>query len=171
MTGATVDELEARLPAEYPVSIVMECRCSASPWAELSWDALGITVGESASEAASGMPVKIHADQASSQYLYQGFTLRLHRDECESYYHNLMTPDPRCYVVARMDEHERPVPYLVSMSFDEAHAYLEAGDPIYAVAIPPEIYRWCEAYVLAHYVPERKYKRKLISWKDEGRAR
>lgn len=169
MTRPTVEELEAGLPDEYPVSIILERRLSNSRWSEESWEAVGITPGNGADEQ-DATPVKIREGREATQYLFRGFVLRLHRDECESYYHNLMTPHPRCYVVARQeDEEAMPVPFLVSMSFDEAHAYLEAGDPIYAVDIPPELYRWCETFVLAHYVPQKKYKRKLTSWKEGGR--
>ena len=168
MSRLTVEEAERQLPSEYPVSIIMERRPASNPWIEESWEAVGITVGEPGMEVHRGQPLKIHEDGPVTQYLHGGFTLRLHEDECESYYHNLMTPRPRCYVMARPDEREVPVPFLVGMSFDEAHAYLEAGDLVYAVAIPAELYRWCEAYVLARYVPERKYKRKLSHWKERG---
>ena len=168
MPDLTVDEIQSTLPDSYPVGIVMERRPSASPWAEESWEAVGILTGEPASQ--EGI-VKIHEENGISRHLHGGFRMRLYPDECESYYHNLMTPHPRCYVVARSDEDEAPVPLLVSLSFDEAHAYLEAGNPVYAVDIPAELYRWCEAYVLAHYVPERKVKRKLNHWKNETRRR
>ena len=62
----------------------------------------------------------------------------------------------------------RPQPFLVSMSFDEAHAYLEGDDEIYAVDVPPELYRWTEAYVIANYFPEKKKKRKLRDWRAQG---
>jgi len=160
----TMTEVEARaqsLPDSYPVAVVMERREASGPWAEESWEAVGIMAGEGAALAADSTPVRIHEAPGVTRYLHGGFRLRLYEDECESYYHNLMTPHPRCYVVARLDGNEVPVPFLVGLSFDEAHAYLEAGDSVYAVDIPPEIYRWCEAFVLARYLPERKYKRKL----------
>jgi len=34
------------------------------------------------------------------------------------------------------------------------------------VPIPPELYRWAEAYVLTHYVAVKKTKRKLSNWRD-----
>lgn len=166
MIHSSISEMEEGLPLEYPVSIVMERRTSSSRWSSESWEVIGIAAGAAPTVGEPGVRRKIHEDGKSSHYLLSGFSLRLHRDECESYYHNLMTPHPRCFVVARQDEEEQmPLPFLVSMSFDEAHAYLEAGDPIYAVDVPAELYKWCEAFVLAHYVPQRKYKRKLTSWK------
>ncbi len=162
MPGSNVGEIEKMLPDQYAVSVIMERRHSSSRWADEAWESVGITVGGPAE--ANSRPGKIRDDGDVTHFLHAGFSLRLHVDECESYYHNLMTPHPRCYVVARLDEEDVPIPFLVSLSFDEAHAYLEAGDAVYAVDIPPAIYRWCEAYVLAHYVPQRKYKRKLTQW-------
>jgi hypothetical protein len=54
------------------------------------------------------------------------------------------------------------------MSFDEAHAYLEGEDEIYAVDVPPELYRWTESFVISNYFPERKRKRKLRNWSADG---
>ena len=59
-----------------------------------------------------------------------------------------------------------PIPYLASLSFDEVHAYLEGDEQIYSVAIPPELYKWAEAYVLTHYVAVKKTKRKLKNWSE-----
>ena len=53
------------------------------------------------------------------------------------------------------------------MSFDEAHAYLEGDDEVYAVDVPAELYKWTEAYVIANYFPEKKKKRKLRDWSAE----
>jgi len=80
-------------------------------------------------------------------------------DQCESYYHNLMIATARAYVVANAieaDGERRPQPFLDSLSFDEAHAYLEGDEDIDAVAIPPELYRWAESFVLARYAPGKK---------------
>jgi hypothetical protein len=57
---------------------------------------------------------------------------------------------------------------LVSASFDEAHAYLEAEGDAEAVPMPPEIYQWVERFVLKHYVPERKVKRKRRNWSEDS---
>ena len=106
-------------------------------------------------------------------YLCGGLKVTLFKDECESYYHNLMSPQPGCYVVAAEAEaeadNEIPKPYLVSLSFDEVHAYLEGDEHVYAVEIPPELYKWTEAFVLTHYVATKKTKRKLKNWKSQPR--
>jgi hypothetical protein len=79
-----------------------------------------------------------------------------------------MSPEPGCFIVANQpdDGDEMPVPYLVSLSFDEVHAYLEGDELIYSVEIPQELYQWAEAYVLTHYVAIKKTKRKLKNWSE-----
>jgi len=103
------------------------------------------------------------------RFLFSGLSLQLYVDECESYYHNLMSPKPGCYIVAGEPEiaDEMPEPYIVSLSFDEAHAYLEGDAQVYAVEIPPELYKWVEAFILTHYVATKKTKRKLKNWKEQ----
>lgn len=158
----------------FPVAVVTECRPSTSPWADTCWEVLGISAGSGSDAAASGSLNRVFQQDGVERYLQAGFNLELHPDECESYYFNLLSEQPRCFVVADMADDGVPAPVLVSLSFDEAHAYLEGERSVYAVNLPPEIYRWVEGYVLANYVPERKLKRKRDNWKapgEEGRRR
>ena len=37
--------------------------------------------------------------------------------------------------------------------------------------MPGELYHWAERFVLEHYVPEKKRKRKRNNWKESGRRR
>jgi hypothetical protein len=153
-----------------PVSVFMESSPSSSPWADAYWKAVGVTVGQQADNEGHGARL-VFQDKGLNRYIYSGFELKLYVDQCESYYHNLVSPYPKCYVITELSEDNVPVPILVSMSFDEAHAYLEGDDQIYAVEIPPEVYVWTEAYIIANYFPEKKTKRKFIDWKAEATAR
>jgi hypothetical protein len=111
---------------------------------------------------------RIYQHGEVEHFLVTGLSLRLHVDECESYYHNLMSPEPGCFIVADQPDSsdEMPVPYLASLSFDEVHAYLEGDEQIYSVEIPAELYQWAEAFVLTHYVAIKKTKRKLKNWHE-----
>jgi hypothetical protein len=150
---------------QFPVSVVLERRPATSRWTDYAWNAAGIIVGRHADQ---GQPHLVREDGDDAYFLVGGLEVALHVDECESYYHNLVSDSPRAYVVAHLNEDDaRPQPFLVSMSFDEAHAYLEGDDEIYAVDVPGELYRWTEAYVIAHYFPEKKKKRKLRDWKAD----
>ena len=167
MTQAPGDHTAAA--QHFPVSVILERRPAVSQWADYVWTATGITVGRQA----GGEPQLVREDKGIDFFLVGGLNVALHVDECESYYHNIISDSPRAYVVAHLEgDAQMPQPFLVSMSFDEAHAYLEGEDDIYAIDVPAELYRWTEAFVIANYFPEKKKKRKLRDWTaDESEAR
>jgi hypothetical protein len=165
----TPDEVAATLPDRFPVTVLMARReLRDHPWIDHRWEAVGVTTGTRDDTVDS--PVTVMETEVSREVLYGGYWVQLHRDECESYYHNLRAPDPRCYVLTRPGEDDEPAPFLVSLSFDEANAYAEGEDvEVFPVAMPPELYRWTEAFVLAHYVPQPRKKRKRDDWKEVHR--
>lgn len=158
-------DFDQKLPDSLKLSVVMAKKPSKHPWADFEYQALGVVVSDSEEKK----PLRrIYQDAGEEHFLVDGLTLRLHVDECESYYHNLMSPQPGCFIVADVpdDPGELPMPYLVSLSFDEAHAYLEGDAQVFAVEIPPRLYQWLEAYVLTNYVAIKKTKRKLKNWRE-----
>lgn len=159
---------ESAIPDSLPVHVIMECRPSSSPWTDHEWSAIGVTVGEG--PGTRGGPGLVLDRGGLRRLKYGGFRIHLHRDECESYYYNLRSPKPGCFVIARPGEGDEPVPFRVSLSFDEANAYQEGEDMVYTVPIPAELYRWTEQFVLQHYVPEKRVKRKRADWKKPGAA-
>lgn len=158
-----------RMPEHFPVAVILERRPATSRWVDHIWTASGITVGRHD----RGEARLIREDQGVAWFLIGGLEVALHVDECESYYYNLISDAPRAYVLAHgADDGGQPEPFQISMSFDEAHAYLEGEDEIFAVDVPPELYRWTEAFVIANYFPEKKRKRKLRDWSaDESGTR
>lgn len=158
------NEIGSAIPQEFSVSVIMQQSPSSNIWVSKQWEVVGILAAKRGTTAESEVEL-IHQEGEVCRYLYSGFTLRLHVDECESYYHNLLSTEPRCYVVATESDDGVPTPFLVSFSFDEAHAYLEGDETVYAVAVTPEIYRWAETFVLTHYVPTKRTKRKRADWK------
>ena len=148
---------------QFPVSVVMESKPSGSPWQNMSWNAVGVCRLSPHSNHEDD--VQYMRNDEIEQFVYRHLNLRLFPDECESYYHNLMSPNPSCFVIARENDRGQPVPFLVSMSFDEAHAYQEGDDLVYSVPIPVELYAYLEAYVIEHYRPIQRKKRKRENWK------
>ena len=165
MEKLELEDFDQKLPDHLNLAVIMEKQPSTHPWADFRYDALGVVVREQ-DEAQSVTRIYQHGEV--EHFLVTGLSLRLHVDECESYYHNLMSPEPGCFIVASQPDSsdEMPVPYLASLSFDEVHAYLEGDEQIYSVEIPAELYQWAEAYVLTHYVAIKKTKRKLKSWHE-----
>jgi hypothetical protein len=172
MSSQPIEEMGESLPQRFSVSLIMQQSPAENPWVDSYWEAVGILAGERVGESKTSDRELILEQDGVRRYLYRGFTLRLHEDECESYYHNLLAPSPCCYVVVSQAEDDMPRPLLLSLSFDEAHAYLEGDENLYTVPIPPEIYQWTEAYVLNHYTPEKRTKRKRKDWRkgDEAEA-
>ncbi len=166
MGSIQLEDFDHKLPDQVTVSAVMEKRGSDNVWIDYSYQAIGVVVGESGQQK---QIKSIFQDSEVEHILVTGLQLRLYEDECESYYHNLMSPKPGCFVVAEQteDPDDMPVPYLVSLSFDEVHAYLEGDEQVYAVEIPAELYQWAEAFILTHYVATKKIKRKLRNWKED----
>lgn len=158
------------VPEMFEVSVIMQRRpLRGNPWVDHQWSAIGVTVGSPAAADGGGAQC-IHDDGDTAQILFPGFRIVLHVDQCESYYHNLVAPRPSCYIVASSNSEGVPVPGLVSLSFDEANAHLEADEEVFPVDMPPELYRWTESFVLSHYVPEGRTKRRRVDWKRGGDA-
>ena len=45
---------------------------------------------------------------------------------------------------------------------------METDEIVESVGMPAELYRWVERFVLQHYVPEKRRKRKRDNWKANG---
>jgi hypothetical protein len=142
----------------------MEKRPSASKWADAYWTAIGLIAG--AQQIAEVTLIQEHG--TTQQYLIPGLRIHLYKDQCESYYYNMKSPNPGCYIIAYKQDEAMPRPFLVTMSFDEAQSHLEGDEEVYSVPVPPELYRWTEEFVLDNYFPEKKRKRKLNDWKQDG---
>ncbi|AKH20488.1 DUF3305 domain-containing protein [Sedimenticola thiotaurini] len=163
MSEQGTDYLAELSPTVFSLSVVMQRSPATSPWQRYAWEATGVTASHWTDGVSPAVHL-VHQEGELRHYLYSGFRLQLHLDECESYYHNLCSPSPRMFVLARADEEGVPVPFLVTLSFDEANAYQEGDEVVYAVAIPAELYRWCELFVLNQYVPEKRKKRRRTEW-------
>ena len=148
----------------FPVAVIMERRSSVSRWADAYWKAVGVIAGNHQTTATT--LIKEQGD--TQQYLIPGLQINLYKDQCESYYYNMKSPDPGCYIIACKQDEAMPQPFLVTMSFDEAQSHVEGDEEVYSVPVPPELYRWTEEFVLDNYFPEKKVKRKLHDWKKDG---
>ena len=60
------------------------------------------------------------------------------------------------------------MPLLVTLSYDEAASYMEGDNPVFNLPIPAEMHAWVECYVIEHYRPEEKKKRKRQRWQQDA---
>ena len=161
------DEPQAsQQPEQFWVSVVLQRRPSKNRWLSHSWRVTGVVVNSQFNKQLSN-PIQIRSTNDEADFLWHGLSVRLYKDEAEDYYHNLMAPEPHLYVITRTNEQGMPEPFLVSASFDEAHAYMEGDEDAHPVPIPPELYGWIEQFVLMHYAPEPRKKRKRNNWKSD----
>lgn len=100
-------------------------------------------------------------DRGASRSIHTGLAIELFHDSAELYYMNLVSEHPSVFVVCRPDPDGLAQPFLVTLDPEEASSHMEVDDDVLRTPISPELYRWAEAYVLEHYVPKPRYKRRL----------
>jgi hypothetical protein len=91
-----------------------------------------------------------------------GLTIALFRDEAEGYYLNLTTAEPSIFVMWRVGESpwSAPDPVAVTLSYNEAARWLDAGERVDRVPMPAEVAAWLAEFAQRHYQPERGRKRR-----------
>lgn len=154
---------------DFPVSIVMERRQKQRDrWSFVEWKVIGVLTGKEHLRSTSERLV-IHEEGDSSRILWTNFRIRLVKDGAESYWSNLMAEHPSLFVVCRRDESEdEPVPFLVTVNYDQIIGYQEVDDEVYRLPLPADIYQWLERYVVNNYQPQEKKKRKRTDWSESS---
>ncbi len=158
-------------PSVFPVSVLMERRLSTmGQWTQPQWEAVGVVAGEAVSRVPKR--TQVHKDDHRTQYLWTGLRVELYKDGCESYWYNLLSDNPRLFVVCyQQDEADDEVelkPALVSVNQDEVNAHLESDDPVFSLPMPDKVHQWVERFVLTYYQPEIKRKRKRKDWVEDS---
>ena len=125
----------------------MQRRPVKSRWADSMWEPHGVLADP------GGAARLLREADGVTQWLYPGIKLVLHKDELEGYYMNVSAPEPRVFILWRM-EGENALPVEVTVSSDEAARWLDGGHFVDGVAIPREIYAWVGDYVENNYRPQ-----------------
>ncbi len=141
------------------LSVVMQRRNARSRWTSVIWEP--VSVMESA-EPAGATRLLMKQDDVE-QWLHAGFELAIHRDEIEGYYMNVSSGSPRVFVMWRMEE-ETAIPLQITASYDEGGRWLDGGQPVESVAMPPAVFGWIGEYVEKNYRPEPKKRIKPRSF-------
>jgi hypothetical protein len=152
--------------APYSIAVVMERVRLANRWATERWETKGVL--RDVLPPGSGERVLVSAD-AMTQILFPGLTLRLHVDEAEGYYLNSTSPQPKVFVLWRLQD-EVARPQQLSVSYHEGARWMDAEESVDGVALPADLLPWIAEFVTVHYKPEPKQKRRYASSKDKGVA-
>lgn len=151
-----------------PVSVVMQREeYQDHVWSYPRWQVLGVVAGQEVAHADLKRTL-VRCDDTYQEYLWSGFTVELFKDSAESYYYNLVGNNPSLFVICREEEDGGLAPFLVTANQDEAGAHMEADDAVFSVTMPAEVYKWLERYVVEHYVPQQRKKRKRKDWHSDS---
>lgn len=146
--------------ASKTAAVIMQRRAVQSRWQSEAWEPVGVL----ADYEEKGEPRVILEQESITQWLYSGFRIELRRDEADGYYMNMTTDEPSVFVLWRMEE-GRAVPQFVTVSYAEAARWMDAGESVDRVPMPPELRPWVSGYVERNYRPEPKKKRRPQSFK------
>jgi hypothetical protein len=152
--------------APYPVAVIMERVKVESRWVSERWEAKGVV--QDASPPGSGERVIVQ-DERTLQVLFPGFVLRLHRDESEGYIYNITSPQPKVFIMWRMDG-ELARPESLTVSYHEGARWMDAEETVGGVALPPDLIPWIAEFAEVNYEPEPQKKKRYASSKDKGVA-
>lgn len=132
-------------------------------WSVPSWRAVSVVAGE---HIAGGNRKPIHERDDAAQFLWTGLPLLLHRDLAEEYWYNLTGENPSLFVICHETPDGELTPFRVTADADSATVCLESDDQVFAVPIPAEIYQHIEKFVVTHFVPQERKKRKRKNWSE-----
>ena len=155
------------------LAVIMQRRVTRNRWESVVWEPWAVLE----SGEAAGEPRQLVNQPDVAQWLHPGFELAIHRDETEGYYLNVSSGSPRIFVLWRMDEENgaggqdaaRGVPLQVSASYYEGGRWLDGGNSVDSVTMPPAVFAWVGEYVEKNYRPEPKKRirpRSFIHPKD-----
>jgi len=142
------------------VAVIMQRRLVQGRWQSEAWEPVGVLLGSEA----KGAPRVIVEQEGATQWLHPGFAIELRRDEADGYYMNMTTDEPSVFILWRMEE-ERAVPQFITVSYSEAGRWMDAGEHVDRVAMPPELRPWVADYVERNYKPEPKKKQRPQSFR------
>lgn len=135
-----MDELRA-----VAIAVALERVALDNPWADHVWRLRGVAPAGSRDESAT--------------FCLDNLELRLHPDEAENYLVNLAMPEPRLFVIWRLDD-DVPTIIMATASYGEAARMLDAGLSVEGVTLPPDLRGWIEDFARHHYRPPEKLPRR-----------
>src|SRR4051812_3251028 len=114
--GRTIDGLMDALEQNStacPVAVVMACTPLVNNrWQNEQWAASEVLL-DVAPAGAANLPMPATTDK---RLIYRGLEVRLFRDEAEGYLYNIMSPEPKVFVLWRMHD-DVPRPERVTVSY------------------------------------------------------
>lgn len=151
-----------------PVAVVLERTIDDSKkWVLPNWALVKVISGKDLKH--NDQKVIIHEDIGLQRSLHGGLRLDLFKDGGEGYWYNLLSSDPYLFVVCEGQPNDMEIrPYYVTVNHDEANGYLETDDLVLSSPMPVGLRDLLEHYVVEHYHPEQRKKRKRKDWLEDS---
>ncbi len=159
-------ETESRI--KIPVAVVLQRKIDASKkWVYPSWSVAAIMAGENIQQKKQELAPDEIEDTMRS--FHDGLSLELFKDGSEGYWYNLLSDEPYLFVICEGEQGAMQIePMLVTANQDEATGHLESDDIVLSIKMPDEIRDLLERYVVDHYQPVVKKKRKRRDWLEDS---
>jgi hypothetical protein len=159
---------ESEREVTIPVSVVLERTIdNKKKWVLPQWKAFAVVTGQHIYQ--HDQKVLIHEDEFRSRFFWGGLVVHLYKDGTEGYWYNLLSDSPYLFIVCDGEEGDRDVePAFITANQDEATGYMESDRLVLSIAMPGDILDVIERYVVSHYHPEQKRKRKRQNWAENS---
>lgn len=163
-TPPTADFIVSEREITIPVSVVLERTIDPDrKWNLPNWHAYAVVTGKHIQH--HEQKVLIHDDGINCRYIWGGLIVHLYKDGNEGYWYNLLSEKPYLFVVCDGDQCDMDIePAFITANQDEATGYMEVDRLVLSVPMPVEICSILENYVISHYLPQEKKKRKRREW-------
>ncbi len=153
-----------------PVSVLVERRPGATPWAEWSWRAVEVL-----EDAPADLPpwTVLREEAGRTLFLAGRAEVALYPTDTANYRENLRADPPLIWVVLRGAEAPPGLRlYTVTVDGGEAHLYAESGtDLLESLVMPARLRAVAEAFVAQHHVERTFHKRQRDRADPEAMAR
>ena len=151
-----------------PISVVLDRKIDPSKkWAFPQWSVFAIITGENIQQY--DQQVTVHDNGNVKRFFWGGLKLDLYKDGSEGYWYNLLSDDPYLFVICDGEVSDMDIePRYVTANQDEATGHLESDDLVLSIAMPVTVRELLERYVVAHYQPVKKKKRKRKDWLEDS---
>lgn len=151
-----------------PLAVVLERTIDRSKrWVVPSWSVYTVVSGENLENQRQQIQIDEESDRQF--FFYGGLSLDLFKDGGEGYWYNLLSSDPYLFIACEGEPGAMEIePFYVTANQDEAVGYLETDDIVLSIAMPEEIRELLEHYVVNHYQPVEKKKRKRRDWLEDS---
>ncbi len=166
MPSSGVIETDSRITI--PLAVILQRKIDpAKKWTLPQWSVFAVVTGENIQH--HSQKVTVHDQGSINRYFWGGLKLELFKDGSEGYWYNLLSEQPYLFVVCNGELADMEIePRYVTANQDEATGHLESDDVVLSIPMPQTIRDLLERYVISHYKPKSKKKRKRKDWLEDS---